>query len=206
VARGRYGGRELAAETPRKRGDRGEPHRGIGGHRGGAVWPGDGETKRRQTELGDRAIQVRMERADARNGKVVWRQCSRVPFIGQGRLAGATEERSQRWPVEFNGVAVLSLESAPRGRGNGGAALLQKGKWRRRSLGRGGGARRDGSWPDGRWRLVHPREGDEGRADRAGPEWSGGPNATWASAERKQKKKRWALEAQDFENFQGMVN
>jgi hypothetical protein len=28
VAHGRYVGRELAVETPRKRGDRGEPHRG----------------------------------------------------------------------------------------------------------------------------------------------------------------------------------
>jgi hypothetical protein len=28
VAHGRYGGRELAVETPRERGDRGEPHRG----------------------------------------------------------------------------------------------------------------------------------------------------------------------------------
>jgi hypothetical protein len=45
VARGRYGGWELTAETPRDRGDRGEPHRDVGGHRGGAVWPGDGETK-----------------------------------------------------------------------------------------------------------------------------------------------------------------
>jgi hypothetical protein len=51
MARGRYGGRELTAETPRERGDRGEPHRGIGGRRGGTVWPSDGETKQRQTEL-----------------------------------------------------------------------------------------------------------------------------------------------------------
>jgi hypothetical protein len=188
VVRCRYGGRELTAETPRKRGDRGEPHRGVGGHRGGAVWPSDDETKRRRTELGDRAIRVRMEQAGARNGKVVWRRCSRVPFIGQGRRAGATEERSRRRPVEFNGAAVLSLESTPRGRGNGGAAPLRKGKWRRRSLGRGGGARRDGSRPDRRRRLGRLREGDEGGADRAGPEWPGGPNATWASAERKQKK------------------
>jgi hypothetical protein len=36
------------------------------------------------TELDGRAIRVRVERADARNGKVVWRQCSRVPFIGRG--------------------------------------------------------------------------------------------------------------------------
>jgi hypothetical protein len=192
VACGRYGGRELSAETPRERGDQGEPHHGVGGCRGGAVWPGDGETKRRRTELDGRAIWVRMERADARNGKVVWRRCSRVPFIGRGRLAGAAEERSRWRPVEFNGAEVLSLESAPRGRGNGGAAPLRKGKWRRRGLGRGGGARHDDSRPDGQRRLGRPREGDEGGAGRAGPEWPSGPNATWAAAERKQKKERWA--------------
>jgi hypothetical protein len=32
---------------------------------------------------------------------VVWRQCSRAAFIGRGWLAGATEERSQWWPVEL---------------------------------------------------------------------------------------------------------
>jgi hypothetical protein len=79
MARGRYGGQELAAETPRERGDRGEPHRGVGVRRGGADWPGDGETKQRRIELGGRAIWVRMERADARNEKVVWRWCYRVP-------------------------------------------------------------------------------------------------------------------------------
>jgi hypothetical protein len=131
---------------------------------------------------------VRMERADARNVKVVWRLCSRVPFIGRGRLAGAEKERSRRRPVEINGVAVLSLESAPRGRGNGGAAPLQKGRWRRRGIGRGGSARRDGSRPDGRRRLGRPRKGDEGGVGRDGPEWSGGPNATWAGAERKKKR------------------
>jgi hypothetical protein len=43
------------------------------------------------------------------------------------------DERSRWRPVEFNAVVVLSLESTPRGRGNGGAAPLRKGKWRRRS-------------------------------------------------------------------------
>jgi hypothetical protein len=28
--------------APRDRGDRGDPHHGIGGRRGGTVWPGDG--------------------------------------------------------------------------------------------------------------------------------------------------------------------
>jgi hypothetical protein len=134
---------------------------------------------------------VRMERADARNGKVVWRWCSRVPFIGRGRLAEATEERSRRQLVEFNGAAVLSLESALRGRGSGGAAPLRKGKRRWCGLGCGGGTQRDGSRSDGRRRrrLGHPREGDEGGAGRAGPEWPGGPNVTGAGAERKQKKR-----------------
>jgi hypothetical protein len=36
--------------------------------------------------------------------------------------------------VEFNGAAVLSLESALRGRGNGGVAPLWKGKWRWHSV------------------------------------------------------------------------
>jgi hypothetical protein len=44
--------------------------------------------KRRRTELGGRAIRLRIERADARNEKVVWRRCSRVPFIGRGRQKG----------------------------------------------------------------------------------------------------------------------
>jgi hypothetical protein len=135
---------------------------------------------------------VWMERADARNGKVVWRRCSRVPFIGRGWLAGAAEERSLRQPVEFNRAAVLSLESASRGKGNGGAASLRKGKWMWRGLGRGGGTQCHGSRPDGRRRLERPREGDEGGVGRARPEWPGGPNATWAGVERKQKKERWA--------------
>jgi hypothetical protein len=164
MAHSRYRGRELATETPRERGDRGEPHRGVGGRRGGAVWPGDGETKRWRTELGGRAIWVRMEQANARNGKVMWRRCSRVTFIGRGRLAGATEERSRRRPMEFNGAVVLSLESTPRGRGNGGAAPLRKGKWRRHGLGREGGAQCDGSRPDGRRRLGRSREGGKGGA------------------------------------------
>jgi hypothetical protein len=37
------------------------------------------------TELDGRAIQARMERANARNEKVMWRGCSKVPFIGRGR-------------------------------------------------------------------------------------------------------------------------
>ena len=68
-----------------------------------------------------------------------------------GALYRAAAERSRWRPVEFNGAAVLSLESAPKGRGNGGAAPLRKGKWRRCGLGRRGGARRDSSRLDGQW-------------------------------------------------------
>jgi hypothetical protein len=39
-------------------------------------------------ELGGRAIRVRMERADARTGNVVWRKCSRAAFIGRGTTGG----------------------------------------------------------------------------------------------------------------------
>jgi hypothetical protein len=95
--------------------------------------------------------------------------CSWALYVGRGQLAEAAEERSRWWPVEFNGAAVSSLESATRGRRNGGAAPLGKGKWRRRGSGRRGDARRDGSQPDGRWRCgIGPEEGDEGGAGRVG--------------------------------------
>jgi hypothetical protein len=66
--------------------------------------------------------------------------CSWTLYIGRGRLAEAAEERNWWRPVEFNGAAVSSHESTPRARGNGGAALLQKGKLRWRSSGQGGDA------------------------------------------------------------------
>jgi hypothetical protein len=55
-----------------------------------AAWFGRATARQKRwwTELGGRAIRVRMEQADARNGKVVWRRCSRVPFIGWGRRKG----------------------------------------------------------------------------------------------------------------------
>jgi hypothetical protein len=95
--RGRYEGRELTTEAPRERGDRGEPHRDVGGRWGGTVWPGDCETKWRRTKLGGSAVRVRMERADARNGKVVWRRCSRVAFIGRGQRKGGGRGVIRRW-------------------------------------------------------------------------------------------------------------
>jgi hypothetical protein len=99
-----------------------------------------------------------------------------------GAASRAAEERSWWWLVEFNGAAVLSLEYAPRGRGNRGEALLWKGKWSRRSLGRGGSAQRDGSRPDGRWgRGIGPEEGDEGGAGRVGCKERVGRMTGWVS-------------------------
>jgi hypothetical protein len=58
-------------------------------------------------ELGERATWARMERTDARAGIVVWRWCFRAAFIGRGRLAGATEERSRRRWVLNSPVSTL---------------------------------------------------------------------------------------------------
>jgi hypothetical protein len=85
--------------------------------------------------------------------------CSWALYIGRGRLAEVAEERSRWRSVEFNGAAVSSLKSTLRRRGNGGLVPLRKGKLRRRGLGCGGGARCDGSRPDG-WCGIKPEEGD----------------------------------------------
>jgi hypothetical protein len=130
--------------------------------------------------------------------------CSWALYIGWGRLAGAAEERSQRRPVEFNGAAVLSLESAPRGRGNGGAAPLQKGKWRRRDLGRGGGAQRDGSRSNGRRRLGRPREGDKGGAGRVGCKGRVGRMPLGPAWRENKKRKRDGLQGRLGQNDFGL--
>jgi hypothetical protein len=94
-------------------------------------------------ELGGRAVRVWMERADARAGTVVWRWCSRAAFIGRGRLAGATEERIRRLPMEL--------------------------QWRRRfRWGRKWGGE-TWSWGDGRAAaLIHFATGGEGVLPRGG--------------------------------------
>jgi hypothetical protein len=46
------------------------------------------------TELDGRAIRAWTERADVKNGKVVWRRCSRVPFIGRGQKEVSRQGRS----------------------------------------------------------------------------------------------------------------
>jgi hypothetical protein len=40
---------------------------------------------------------VRMERADARTGNVVWRQCSRAAFIGRGTTGGGRSRSNWQW-------------------------------------------------------------------------------------------------------------
>jgi hypothetical protein len=101
-------------------------------------------------------------------------------LLGTLYRAGAAKEGSWWWLVEFNGAAVSSLESTPRGRGNGGAAPLRKGKYRRHGLGRGGGARRDCSRLDGRWcHGIRPEEGDEG-VGRVGCKGRVGRMTGWA--------------------------
>jgi hypothetical protein len=107
--------------------------------------------------------------------------CSWALYIGRGRLAEAADERSQWWPMEFNGAAVLSLESAPRGRGNGGAVPLRKGKWWQCCLGCGGGAQHDGSRLDRQWwHGIGPEEGDEAGAGRVGCKGQVGRMTRWA--------------------------
>jgi hypothetical protein len=175
VACGRYRGRELTAKTPRERGDRGEPHCDVGGCRGGAVWPSDGGPRWQQKFLDGAAFGAWRTRVGGRDW-MRWRDGVLLGALHRaGRLAGAADERSRWRPMEFNGAVVLSLESAPRGSGNGGVAPLRKGKWRQRGLGHGGGARRDGSRPDGRWRRgIGPDEGDKGGAGRVGCKGRGG--------------------------------
>jgi hypothetical protein len=119
--------------------------------------------------------------------------CSWALYIGWGRLSEAAEERSRWRPMEFNGVVVSSLESAPRGRGNGGAAPLWKGKWRRHGSGRGGGAQCDDSRPDGRWRRgIGPEEGDEGGAGRVGCKGRVGRFQKWKTKTKMKMELGWA--------------
>jgi hypothetical protein len=60
---------------------------------GAGRWTAGGEpaimgNKWVMTELGGKAIRAWVEQAHARNGKVLWRRCSRVPFIGRGQRKG----------------------------------------------------------------------------------------------------------------------
>jgi hypothetical protein len=52
---------------------------------------------------------------------------------GTASRGGGGEESVAASGIEWS--VVLSLESAPRGRGNGGVVKLQKGKWRQRGSG-----------------------------------------------------------------------
>jgi hypothetical protein len=90
---GRFRGIFFTVSGGKRGGGLRDPHR----RQMGAVrrwWcPDIDEWRWRCMELNGRATRAQMERTDARAGSVVWRQCSRVAFIGRGRLAGATEER-----------------------------------------------------------------------------------------------------------------
>jgi hypothetical protein len=109
-----------------------------------------------------------------------------------GWLAEAAEEKSRWRPMEFNGAVVSSLQSTLRGRGNGWAAPLQKGKWRRHRVGGGGGARCDGSRPDRWWRrVIGPEEGDEGGEGRVGCKGRVGQMTGWASFKNGKRKWSW---------------
>jgi hypothetical protein len=77
----------VGGSSPRV-GGKGEELRGVVTEGGVGRWTAGGEpatvgNKWVKTELDGRVIRVQMERADARNGNVVWRRCSRVPFIGR---------------------------------------------------------------------------------------------------------------------------
>jgi hypothetical protein len=98
---------------------------------GGAVWLGDGGPSWQPEFLNGAVFGARRIGVGDGIGCGGEMGCSWVLYIGRGRLAEAAEERCRWRLVEFNGAAVSSLESALRGRGNGGAVPLWKGKWRR---------------------------------------------------------------------------
>jgi hypothetical protein len=136
---------------------------------GSAVWPGDGGPRWWPEFLDGAVFGARRTGVGGGIGCSGEMVSSWALYIGWGWLVEATEERSQWWPVEFNGAAVLSLESTPRGRGNGGVAPLRNGKWRWHGSGHGGSTRHDSSRLDERWRCgIGPEEGDKGGAGRVG--------------------------------------
>jgi hypothetical protein len=102
--------------APRGSGDHADPHHGVGGCCGSAVWPGDGGPRWRLEFLDGAVFGAWRMGVRGRFGCGREMGCSWVLYIGRGRLAEAAKERSRWWPVEFNGAAVSSLESASRGR------------------------------------------------------------------------------------------
>jgi hypothetical protein len=125
----------LTMGAPRGWGNQGDPHHGVGGRRGGAVWPGDGGSWWRPKFQDGAVFGAQRMGVGGRIGCSGEMGCSWVLYVGRGRLAEAAEERSRWQPVELNGAVVLSLESVSRGRGNRGAVKLQKGKGRQRGSG-----------------------------------------------------------------------
>jgi hypothetical protein len=74
----------------------GVPTVGEGGWCGAGGMPATVDRNGGGLELGGRAIRVRMERADARTGNMMWRWCSRAAFIGQGTTEGGRSRSYQR--------------------------------------------------------------------------------------------------------------
>jgi hypothetical protein len=77
---------------------------GVGGGLPEVSW------RRWGIELDAGAIRAQMERADARNGKVVWRRCSRVSFVGRGWQEMSERGRSPVG-VEWSPLMVTVLRS-----------------------------------------------------------------------------------------------
>jgi hypothetical protein len=83
---------------------------------GAGRWTAEGESatvgnKWAMIELDGRAIRERMERADARNGKVVWRRCSKVPFIGAGGQREVSRRGRSSVNVEWSPLMATVLRS-----------------------------------------------------------------------------------------------
>jgi hypothetical protein len=74
----------------------GVPTVGEGGRCGAGGMPATVDRNGGGLELGGRAIRVRMERADARTGNMMWRWCSRAAFIGRGTTEGGRSRSYQR--------------------------------------------------------------------------------------------------------------
>jgi hypothetical protein len=148
-------------------------------------------------ELGGRATRAWMEQTDARAGTVVWRQCCRAAFIGRGRLAGATEERSRRRWVLNSSVSTLIRGGESMGRrGSAGEGRRPSGVSIQLHPSAGGGQtasrgavatdRTGGGGSGGRWKTA-------GLTDRVGPPINEGEaTGRLGQKEREEMGRGWA--------------
>jgi hypothetical protein len=95
----------------------GVPTVGEGGRCGAGGTPTTVDRKGGGLELSGRAIRVRMERADARTGNMMWRWCSRAAFIGRGTTEGG-RSRSYRRRLGGASMAKPFRAGEKMGRGN----------------------------------------------------------------------------------------